>query len=162
MLTLSQIQRREVQGRRDAGIESSTCEPQQQSRSQVSNPPWPLIHHLTSGIRIKNPLAGIPQAALLDQVEEFAHTRGLTKILPLLRKGALVARDPSNYEDIEGAEALNDAEIEALRDEVLHKWRQPLALYFTIVTCSVGAAVQGWDQTGALLSATTLFCREAI
>ena len=72
-----------------------------------------------------------------------------------------MARDPSNYEDIEGAEALNDAEIEALRDEVLHKWRQPLALYLTIVTCSVGAAVQGWDQTGALLSSSSLFCRVA-
>lgn len=89
---------------------------------------------------------------LLDQVKEFAHTRGLTKILPLLRKGALVARDPTNYEDITGAEALNDLEIEALRDEVLHKWRQPLALYLTIITCSVGASVQGWDQTGLFRS----------
>jgi MFS family permease len=43
-------------------------------------------------------------------------------------------------------------EIESLRDEVLHKWRQPIALYITIVTCSVGAAVQGWDQTGKLMS----------
>jgi len=32
---------------------------------------------------------------------------------------------------------------------VLHKWRQPIALYITIVICSVGAAVQGWDQTGS-------------
>lgn len=69
-------------------------------------------------------------------------------VLPLLRKGALVARDPSNYEDISGDEALDDAEIEALRDEVLHKWRQPKALYYTIIICSIGAAVQGWDQTG--------------
>jgi hypothetical protein len=68
--------------------------------------------------------------------------------LPLLRKGALVARDPTNYEDISGDETLDDMEVEALRDEVLHKWRQPVALYFTIITCSVGACVQGWDQTG--------------
>lgn len=99
--------------------------------------------------KIKNPLAGIPQSTLLDQVEDFANTRGLQEILPLLRKGALVARDPTNYEDITGAEALNELEIEALRDEVLHKWRQPIALYITIVICSVGAAVQGWDQTGS-------------
>ena len=71
-------------------------------------------------------------------------------MLPLLRKGALVTRDPSNYEDISGDEALDDAEIEALRDEVLHKWRQPKALYYTIIICSIGAAVQGWDQTGRL------------
>ena len=61
-----------------------------------------------------------------------------------------MARDPSNYEDINGAEALDEPEIEALRNEVLHKWRQPLALYLTIISCSVGAAVQGWDQTGRL------------
>jgi hypothetical protein len=100
--------------------------------------------------RIQNPLAGISSYALLHQVDDFAKSRGLTEILPLLKKGALVARDPSNYEDIGGAEALDEPEIEALRNEVLHKWRQPLALYVTIVSCSVGAAVQGWDQTGTL------------
>jgi hypothetical protein len=64
-----------------------------------------------------------------------------------------VARDPTNYEDISGPEALDDLEVESLRDEVLHKWRQPFALYMTIVICSIGAAVQGWDQTG-----TSTFC----
>lgn len=81
-------------------------------------------------------------------MEDFAKTRDLKDILPLLRKGALVARDPTNYEDIEGAEALEDDEVECLRNEVLHKWKQPRPLYFTIICCSVGAAVQGWDQTG--------------
>lgn len=57
-----------------------------------------------------------------------------------------------NYEDISGPDKLNDAEVEALRDEVLHKWRQPFALYATIVICSIGAAVQGWDQTGTCIS----------
>lgn len=32
---------------------------------------------------------------------------------------------------------------------MLHKWRQPVALYFTVILCSIGAAVQGWDQTGS-------------
>ncbi|KAH7370583.1 MFS sugar transporter-like protein [Rhexocercosporidium sp. MPI-PUGE-AT-0058] len=99
--------------------------------------------------RIQNPLAGLPTAFLLREIDEFARKRGLMDVLPLLRKGALVARDPSGYEDISGEEALDDAEIEALRDEVLHKWRQPKALYYTIIICSIGAAVQGWDQTGS-------------
>lgn len=73
----------------------------------------------------------------------------MTDALPLLRKGALVAQDPANYEDIDGAEKLDELEVEALRNEVLHKWKQPLALYVTIITCSIGAAVQGWDQTGS-------------
>lgn len=59
-----------------------------------------------------------------------------------------MAQDPANYEEILGPEKLNDAEVEALRDEVLHKWRQPFALHATVVICSIGAAVQGWDQTG--------------
>jgi len=106
----------------------------------------PNVHSL---LRIQNPLAHITQESLLRDVNKFAHSRGLTEILPLLRKGALVARDPTNYEDISGDETLSDAEVDALRDEILHKWRQPLALYLTIITCSVGAAVQGWDQTGS-------------
>lgn len=32
---------------------------------------------------------------------------------------------------------------------VIHRWRQPKALYLTVILCSIGAAVQGWDQTGS-------------
>lgn len=37
---------------------------------------------------------------------------------------------------------MTEAEITAIRDETEHKWRQPFALYFTIILCSIGAAVQ--------------------
>lgn len=70
----------------------------------------------------------------------------MTHKIELLQKGALVAQDPSAFEHV--AE-LDEVERDALRDEVLHKWRQPRALYFTVILCSVGAAVQGWDQTGS-------------
>lgn len=78
----------------------------------------------------------------MHDVETFAATHGLENIIPLLRKGALVAQDPENYEDIKGGEALTETEILALRSEVLNKWKQPVALYVTIITCSLGAAVQ--------------------
>ena len=68
----------------------------------------------------------------------------MSDLTPLLRKGALVAQDPPAFEQIED---LEDVERDALRNEVLHKWRQPKALYFTVILCSIGAAVQGWDQT---------------
>jgi len=64
----------------------------------------------------------------------------------MLVKGALVAKDPPAFESVPG---LTDAEQEAIRNEVLHKWKQPTKLYFTIILCSIGAAVQGWDQTGS-------------
>ncbi|TKA33682.1 hypothetical protein B0A50_00518 [Salinomyces thailandicus] len=103
------------------------------------------INNNTSA-RIKNPLAGINHSTLMRDVEEFAHEYSLQDIAPLLKKGALVAQNPGEFENVEG---LEEDEKEALRDEVIHKWRQPKALYFTVVLCSIGAAVQGWDQTGS-------------
>jgi hypothetical protein len=110
--------------------------------------------------RIKNPLAGIPKDQLFRDVAAFARENGLENELPLLRKGALVAQDPSAYDSLEGEERLDDVEIKALQDEVQYKWRHPRMLYLTIATCSIGAAVQGWDQegsNGANLSFPTAF-----
>ena len=92
---------------------------------------------------------GIPRERLLKEVDEFCREKGLVDFVAVIRKGALVAQDPSGYEDIIGQHALEQDEIDALRNEVLHKWRVPMVLYLTIVTCSIGAAVQGWDQTGS-------------
>lgn len=97
------------------------------------------INNNTSA-KIKNPLAGIRRDVLLRDVEEFAQEYSLTEIVPLLKKGALVAQNPGEFENVEGIE---ESEKEALRNEVVHKWRQPRALYFTVILCSVGAAVQG-------------------
>jgi hypothetical protein len=70
----------------------------------------------------------------------------MSEHVPLIQRGALVAQDPPSFEQV--AE-LEEQEREALRNEVLHKWRQPASLYYTVILCSVGAAVQGWDQTGS-------------
>lgn len=85
----------------------------------------------------------------MSRVEVFAQEKGLTEHVALLRRGALVAQDPSNFDEIDGPEALNDDEKAALHTEAEHKWRLPMKLYLTIATCSIGAAVQGWDQTGS-------------
>ncbi|RAH45040.1 galactose-proton symport [Aspergillus brunneoviolaceus CBS 621.78] len=96
--------------------------------------------------KIKNPLADLTPAQVVRDVEQFAEEFQLTEILPDLRKGALVARDPQMYASVPD---MTDEEITAVRNETAHKWRQPRALYFSIVLCSIGAAVQGWDQTGS-------------
>ncbi|KAL2385157.1 hypothetical protein RJZ90_001453 [Blastomyces dermatitidis] len=96
--------------------------------------------------KIKNPLADIPNPTLLRDVKEFAQRFGLEDVLPILQRGALVAKDPANFENVEG---ITDDEVDAIRNEVLHKWRQPKPLLYTIILCSIGAAVQGWDQTGS-------------
>ncbi|KAF8506132.1 hypothetical protein JB92DRAFT_752413 [Gautieria morchelliformis] len=82
--------------------------------------------------RIQNPLAGIPCKKLLANVDEFARERGMEDILPILWKGALVAQNPPDFESIV---ELEPAEREALQNEVLHKWRQPRALYLAVVLC---------------------------
>ncbi|KAI8630833.1 sugar transporter-domain-containing protein [Xylariaceae sp. FL1651] len=99
--------------------------------------------------KIQNPLAGIPREQLLADVTDFTHKNGLGEYLAIMRKGALIAQDPTCFEDLHGSEALDEAEIYALKREITHKWSVPKTLYLTIITCSIGAAVQGWDQEGS-------------
>ncbi|KAK0262691.1 hypothetical protein LTR35_017699 [Friedmanniomyces endolithicus] len=82
----------------------------------------------------------------MADVERFAEENQMTDLLPELRKGAFVARDPANFASLE---QLSEEEKEALSHEVTHKWSHTRTLYITIITCSIGAAVQGWDQTGS-------------
>lgn len=96
--------------------------------------------------RIQNPLDGIPRATLFQNVEDFARDANLSEHVPLFQRAALVAQNPSAFETIV---ELEETEKDALRNEVVHKWRQPWSLYFTVILCSIGAAVQGWDQTGS-------------
>lgn len=99
---------------------------------------------------------------MIRDVEEFARQNDLVEMIPLLIKGALIAKDPPAFESVEG---MTEDEKMAIRNEVLHKWRQPGQLFYTIILCSIGAAVQsvnlpdasfvvlttsrGWDQTGS-------------
>ncbi|EJD49814.1 hypothetical protein AURDEDRAFT_100786 [Auricularia subglabra TFB-10046 SS5] len=94
---------------------------------------------------IKNPLAGLSRDALMRDVSEFAKKHDLEDILPQLQTGALVAQAPHDLDSIPELEA---SDREAVEREVTHKWHQPRDLYLTIIICSIGAAVQGWDQTG--------------
>lgn len=88
----------------------------------------------------------MPKADLLRKVESYASEHQLTDALPFLKKGALVAQDPADFESLE---ELDEEDREILRNETLHKWRHPKQLYFTIFLNCIGAAIQGWDQTGS-------------
>jgi hypothetical protein len=75
----------------------------------------------------------------MRDVTEFAQQNELMDILPLLKTGARVAQSPH---DIDKIPDMDEADREALHREVTHKWHQPRSLYWTIITCSIGAAVQ--------------------
>lgn len=96
-------------------------------------------------LRVSNPLGGISYEDLMNDVELFAEEKGLVEHTEILKKGALVAQDPGRFESVD----LSEEEKEALRYEAAYKWKHPMKLYFTIIVCSIGAAVQGWDQTGS-------------
>jgi hypothetical protein len=70
----------------------------------------------------------------------------LTDIVDLLKKGALVAQNPDKLESIE---ELDQQDIQVLREEKTRRWHHPKTLYIAIALNSVGAAIQGWDQTGS-------------
>lgn len=79
-------------------------------------------------------------------VDQFVQEHGFQEQRDVLIRGALIAKDPADFEDVPG---ITEDETAVIKKEVLHKWHQPWRLYFTIVLCSIGAAVQGWDQTGS-------------
>jgi hypothetical protein len=77
--------------------------------------------------KLKNPLSGFTREEMLADVELFAKEKDLEDIIPLLKKGALVAQNPKGFESIE---ELDDTEREWLRQEKSHRWNQPYMLYF--------------------------------
>lgn len=64
----------------------------------------------------------------------------------LFGRAALVARDPLKFPNFT---ELDEEEQAALAYERDHKWHGPKMLWYSIALCAVGAATQGWDQTGS-------------
>ncbi|PWN29515.1 hypothetical protein BDZ90DRAFT_112448 [Jaminaea rosea] len=103
-----------------------------------------LANNVTA--RIRNPLAGISKEQLRTQVDHFLADSGLKEHASAFHKGALVAQEPASFESM--AE-LDEEDKVALRREAKNRWDLPRRLYLTIAIASVGAMVQGWDQTGS-------------
>ncbi|KAK6440772.1 hypothetical protein LTR95_002996 [Oleoguttula sp. CCFEE 5521] len=96
---------------------------------------------------VKNPLIGIPRPQLMRDVDTFATQYGFSgDEVELLKKGAIVAQNPADFENMP---ELDDYDRNALREEIMRRWKHPFALYFTIILNSIAAAIQGWDQTGS-------------
>ncbi|KAK0523978.1 hypothetical protein OC835_006078 [Tilletia horrida] len=95
---------------------------------------------------LHNPLHGLTREQLFAKVEQFATEKNLVSEIDLLKKGALIAQNPA---DIRSLDILSDEEKNQIEHEYAHKWHHPLTLYVTIFLCSIGAATQGWDQTGS-------------
>jgi len=64
----------------------------------------------------------------------------------LFGRAALVARDSDRFEMLT---ELDEQERAALIYERDHKWHGSKMLWYSIALCAMGAATQGWDQTGS-------------
>lgn len=110
----------------------------------------------------ENPLAGVPKEKLMQDVEDFCRQYELTDDIEIFQKGALVAQEPENYENM--AE-LSTEDKRWLTMETDQKWHHPWRLYWLVcmyrvegdpywssanniqAMCSLAAAVQGMDET---------------
>lgn len=85
-----------------------------------------------------------PEQASND-ARNFAEKAGMPEHSALFARAALVAREPERFDFTE----LDNAERDALTYERDHKWHGPKMLWYSIGLCAIGAATQGWDQTGS-------------
>lgn len=95
---------------------------------------------------VENPLKRHSAEQTVTNARAFAESNGMAEHAALFGRAALVARDPAKFESI--AE-LDEEERAALTYEKNHKWHGPVMLWYSIGLCAIGAATQGWDQTGS-------------
>jgi hypothetical protein len=131
----------EIEKREDASSSSDVASAKLTEKRRTTSTGARLsLNEENVNAKLANPLAGIPQDQLLADAESFAKQRGLGHLVEEFKKGALVAQDPTGFEQIE---YLDEEDKEALRRELTHRWDQPVQLYWLVVMCSVAAAVQG-------------------
>ncbi|WWD16303.1 hypothetical protein CI109_100729 [Kwoniella shandongensis] len=121
---------------------------------QVENARYPIEQHEKvpqahdhDAVKVvENPLQLLSRVDVVRDVEAFVDEKGLSEHKALFERAALVARDPTGFE---GIHELTPEEREALAYERDHKWANSFQLYYAITICALGAATQGWDQTGS-------------
>ena len=109
--------------------------------------------------KLRNPLIGMSEADVLADADRFVDARGLQDSREIFRKGALVARVQHRDDGFETIDSLPEEEKQILRDEIVHRWRQPFKLYFLCILCAGSAIVQGMDQS-AVNGAQAFYFRE--
>ncbi|KAK6436347.1 hypothetical protein LTR95_007455, partial [Oleoguttula sp. CCFEE 5521] len=93
---------------------------------------------------VENPLTRTSREQTVVDAEAFCNANEMGEHAALFGRAALVARD--GYKNVPG---LSEDEKTALEYEHGHKWHGPKMLWYSIGLCAIGAATQGWDQTGS-------------
>ncbi|KAL9021892.1 MAG: hypothetical protein Q9185_000906 [Variospora sp. 1 TL-2023] len=95
---------------------------------------------------VENPLRRFSPEKTAADARIFAETHEMAEHADLFARAALVAREPNQFD---GMTELDDGERAALAYERDHKWHGSKMLWYSIGLCAIGAATQGWDQTGS-------------
>jgi hypothetical protein len=138
----------------DEAIPIEEKRPTQSNGSSIKDDSSNDAHHeeqvkrnASVAVLLRNPLAGMTDAEVLADVDEFIETKGLHESRDAFRKGALMARVSQRKNGFETLNALTNEEKDWLRVEETSRWTQPFMLYFLVVLCAGSAIVQGMDQT---------------
>ncbi|KAF4445840.1 hypothetical protein F53441_10485 [Fusarium austroafricanum] len=94
---------------------------------------------------VENPLKRVTPEQAAHDARVFAETHDMAEHADLFSRAALVARE----ERFDMVKELKEDERAALEYERDHKWHGPKMLWYSISLCAIGAATQGWDQTGS-------------
>lgn len=95
---------------------------------------------------VYNPLAGLSKQELFAGVDQFCQQYGFESDNETFRNGALAAQNPRHPERITELDQRDRDQLVYERD---HPWKLPGLLYYSVMICAIGAATQGWDQTGS-------------
>lgn len=100
-----------------------------------------------------NPFVGKSPEEMEQLIEAFMDTTGIENIWrPYIHRGAFLAQDRDAFTRSRPDQLqLEQDEVDALLQEDLKagsRWDQPWILYALVACCSLGAAVQGWDEVG--------------
>ncbi|KAL9119850.1 MAG: hypothetical protein Q9187_003594 [Circinaria calcarea] len=98
-----------------------------------------------------NPFLGKCHVDMVQFVNEFMEETGIdSSYHEVITKGAFLAQDHHAFASPrDDGLRLDPGERMAMNREANDKWNQPFTLYALIACCSLGAAVQGWDEIAA-------------
>lgn len=106
-------------------------------------------------IGLINPFLGESPQRMNQLIDEFMETTLIDdQWRELIRKGAFLAQDRDAFSvSRDDKLELTDDELNAVlleHPKTGNKWNQPWFLYLLVACCSLGAAVQGWDEVSEL------------
>ncbi|KAI5194602.1 hypothetical protein AUEXF2481DRAFT_45723 [Aureobasidium subglaciale EXF-2481] len=127
-------------------VDYASHKEQKEQKEQIYHEEAPARQASVALNIVDNPLRRTNKEQTVLDARTFAESHGMAEDAALFGRAALVARDPERFETILD---LTEEERAALIYERDHKWHGPKMLWYSIGLCAIGAATQGWDQTGS-------------